>query len=397
MTQLRILYSSNALWASSGYGVQGRSLLPRLADLPEVGGRSNIANFAWYGLQGGMHEVDGFRIYPAGSDAYGNDIVQAHMRDFRANVLISLIDVWVMQDTAAKIAPSLWLPWLPIDHDPVPAVVLESLKGAHLPLTYSQWGRDMLSAAGVDNEYIPHGIETDTFRVIHDDAWRSEFRRKYFRDCAHLTVIVAANKGFPDRKAFQVQLRAWASWAEDKPDALLYIHTEPTTLMGGIDFGALTRSLGIHGKTIFPDRYTYQMGLPAGMMAQIYNAADVYLGASMSEGFGIPLIEAQACGVPVVTTDFSAMTELVRWGTAVQPLDRFWTPLNSWQAWPDASGITDALEELYIEWMDYGGCWPYAMRVRAQDEIHDEYGWDTIVSAQWRPLMSRLAEEAPHE
>ena len=56
---LRILYSSNAFWSASGYGVQGRSLLPRLAELPEVGGRDNIAMFAWYGLQGGVHNVEG--------------------------------------------------------------------------------------------------------------------------------------------------------------------------------------------------------------------------------------------------------------------------------------------------------------------------------------------------
>ena len=51
---------SNAVWAASGYGVQGKSLLPRLADLPTVGGRQNVRVFAWYGLQGGAHVVDGF-------------------------------------------------------------------------------------------------------------------------------------------------------------------------------------------------------------------------------------------------------------------------------------------------------------------------------------------------
>ena len=65
MDKLRILYSSNAIWANSGYGIQGRSLLPRLADLETVGGRENIAQFAWYGLQGGIHHWEGFKIYPA--------------------------------------------------------------------------------------------------------------------------------------------------------------------------------------------------------------------------------------------------------------------------------------------------------------------------------------------
>ena len=377
------------MWATSGYGVQGKSLLPRLAELPEIGGRSNIAQFAWYGLQSGTHNYEGFKIYPAGNDAYGNDIIGAHTKDFAANVVISLIDVWVMQETAKKIAPAVWLPWLPIDHDPVPQKVLDSLQGAYLPLTYSKWGYKMLSDAGVNNVYIPHGVETNIYRVLDAAAVR-EFRRTVLLDPQHLTVMVAANKGYPDRKAFQVQLRAWAAFAKDKPGARMYIHSEPTQMYGGIDFAALLANLGIADRVIFPDRYQYHMGLPAEYMALVYNNADAFMGASMSEGFGIPLIEAQACGAPVVTTDFSSMPELVRWGYKVTPADMFWSPLNAWQAWPDVHGIQAALEELYAQWHANGGMWQMAKRIQAQEAIHSEYSWDAIVRDNWGPLFTQL-------
>jgi len=127
--------------------VQGKSLLPRLAELPEFGGepgsnvgRENLAGFFWYGMQGGTHNLEGFKCYPAGNDPYGNDVIGPHVKNFGANVVISLIDVWVMHSTAEKVAPALWCPWLPIDHAPVPQRVLESLAGAHLPLTYAKWG-----------------------------------------------------------------------------------------------------------------------------------------------------------------------------------------------------------------------------------------------------------------
>jgi len=389
MAGLRLLYSSNAMWATSGYGVQGKSLLPRLAELPEIGGRSNIAQFAWYGLQSGTHNYEGFKIYPAGNDAYGNDIIGSHTKDFGANVVISLIDVWVMQETAQKIAPAVWLPWLPIDHDPVPQKVLDSLQGAYLPLTYSKWGYKMLNDVGVTNVYIPHGVETNIYRIL-DAASVKEFRRLVLHDPQHLTVMVAANKGYPDRKAFQVQLRAWAAFAKDKPNARLYIHTERTSMYGGIDFAALLANLGIADRVIFPDRYQYHMGLPAEYMALVYNNADAFMGASMSEGFGIPLIEAQACGAPVVTTDFSSMPELVRWGYKVTPADMFWSPLNAWQAWPDVHGIQAALEELYAQWHANGGMWPMAKRIQAQEAIHNEYSWDAIVRDNWGPLFAQL-------
>ena len=110
-----------------------------------------------------------------------------------------------------------------------------------------------------------------------------------------------------------------------------------------MDLQELVAALGIAEKVIFPDRYSYYLGYPPEYMAALYNAADVLLASSMTEGFGIPIIEAQACGTPVIVTDFASMPELMRWGTAVGPADVYWTGLNSWWAWPDWRGIRDAL------------------------------------------------------
>ncbi len=219
--------------AASGYGVQGRSLLPRLAELPEFGGRENIANFAWYGLSGGIHHVDGFVVYPAFDDPYGNDVMGAHREHFGANVVISLIDVWVLRKPAEQVAPALFCPWLPIDHDPVPQQFFDSLAGAHLPLTYAKWGHKMLTDAGIANEYIPHGIEPSIYKVNEN---RDEVRRfkKWLTgdENCFLCVMVAANKGFPDRKWFQGQLEAFRDFAkpliEDGKNIKLYIHTLST-------------------------------------------------------------------------------------------------------------------------------------------------------------------------
>ena len=388
---MKLLYSSNAFWSASGYGVQGKSLLPRLADLPTVGGRQNVAMFAWYGLQGGIHNVQGFRCYPMANDPYGNDVIGQHAKDFGADVVITLIDAWVLRDHAVKLSPALWLPWLPIDHDPVPDVVLKALDGAHLPLTYSKWGSELLAAAGVANRYIPHGIEPETFKLYDREAV-SKFKRERLGNPHHLTMMVAANKGYPDRKAFQVQLRAWAEFAKDKPDARIYVHTNPATATGGIDLGALCNALGITDKLLMPNAYQYSLGFSPEHLAMLYNCADVYLGATMAEGFGIPIIEAQACGTPVIVTDFSAMPELVRWGSAVSPADKFWTPLNSWQAWPDVRGIREALEMHYAEWHDNGGQWDAEWQRQVSAAIHDEFGWDNLVRDCWMPLFDELAQ-----
>jgi glycosyltransferase involved in cell wall biosynthesis len=81
-------------------------------------------------------------------------------------------------------------------------------------------------------------------------------------------------------------------------------------------------------------------------MAELYSSFDVLLNPSMGEGFGVPILEAQACGVPAIVTDFSAMTEVCGAGWKVKGRSH-WTGQASWMAVPDVGEIVEALEECY--------------------------------------------------
>lgn len=50
--------------------------------------------------------------------------------------------------------------------------------------------------------------------------------------------------------------------------------------------------------------------LPSKDMPALFCGASVFLFPSLSEGFGIPIIEAMACGTPVITSNLSAMPEV---------------------------------------------------------------------------------------
>ena len=52
-------------------------------------------------------------------------------------------------------------------------------------------------------------------------------------------------------------------------------------------------------------------GLPNDKFAHIYNAMDLYVQASVCEGYGMPLSEAKACGVPILASEWSATEEQV--------------------------------------------------------------------------------------
>jgi hypothetical protein len=54
---------------------------------------------------------------------------------------------------------------------------------------------------------------------------------------------------------------------------------------------------------------TFDRGIPFDRLWALFSAADAFLLPSKAEGFGMPMIEAMACGVPVVATDCTAITE----------------------------------------------------------------------------------------
>lgn len=55
-----------------------------------------------------------------------------------------------------------------------------------------------------------------------------------------------------------------------------------------------------------------QFGIPPEFLGSIINLFDVYIQWATCEGFGMPMVEAAACGVPVVAVDYSAMSDVVR-------------------------------------------------------------------------------------
>jgi len=51
--------------------------------------------------------------------------------------------------------------------------------------------------------------------------------------------------------------------------------------------------------------------IPENKLNEFYNSLDVFVFPSFYEGFGLPVLEAMACGVPIITSNVSSMPELV--------------------------------------------------------------------------------------
>jgi glycosyltransferase involved in cell wall biosynthesis len=120
------------------------------------------------------------------------------------------------------------------------------------------------------------------------------------------------------------------------------------------------------------------MGVTDETMAAIYTRSDVLLSATAGEGFGLPVLEAQACGTRVIVSNFSAQPELVGdgWCVEVQPQ---WNPTQlSWFATPMVKSIVEALEAAY----EQGGG-----HSDAAVKFAKSYDADTVFENGWVPLL----------
>jgi glycosyltransferase involved in cell wall biosynthesis len=261
----------------------------------------------------------------------------------RDGIVLTLMDVWVLDpDQMSNMNMACWVP---VDHEPTPPLVTEFfLRSGAIPIAMSRFGERMLGR--LDPLYVPHAVDVDVYKPHDREAVR---KATGISKDAFVVGMVAANKGRPSRKGFSQALQAFKQFADKHDDAYLYLHTtlNPDVAQGE-NLPALVDALGIpRDRVAFADQYSMLFDpLPADAMAGVYSMMDVLLNPSTGEGFGIPVLEASACGVPSIVTDFSAMSEVCGsgWGVAY---DRFWTGQNSWQATPRVPDILDALEQCY--------------------------------------------------
>ena len=98
-------------------------------------------------------------------------------------------------------------------------------------------------------------------------------------------------------------LRAWALARGELGDRQLAIVGSGRDQEYLASLHSLAAELGISGDVVFVG------GVPLEETVSFYRAADAFVYPSLNETFGLPLLEAMACGCPVVTSDTSAMPE----------------------------------------------------------------------------------------
>lgn len=388
MAGRKILWASNAPYFPSGYGVQSALFGPRLRDLGH-----DVAYYATFGAPTTL-EWEGMTVYPEDGH-YGNETLaacaQRHAGLLADCLVIALGDAWLFDPRGFPEDLRL-AAWAPVDHEPMPERTRAVLADHRVtPIAMTRFGEAEMAAAGLSPLYVPHAVDTETFRPRPDE--RAEIREAIaVPEDAFLVGMVAANTGSPllSRKGFPQIFRAFARFRAMRPDALLYVHTNGSE-QGGLDLARLAGSCGLGPEALrFTDPLVWSLGVSREDLARLLSAFDVLVMPSLGEGFGLPLIEAQACGVPVIATDHSAMRELCEAGWLVDGEEWYDAPHDSWFKVPSVKLLAAALELAYEARDDE------ALRREARTFALG-YDVERVVDEFWVPALEQLATDRVRE
>ena len=338
----------NAPWFPSAYGQQLRLLGKQLCGLGH-----DVAFSANFGLHGAGLNYDGAPVFPAadGNNAAGCSLLPGHAEKWRADLVIALGDAWYWPAAVMRELPCKLALWMPIDCAPLGA--MDRAACAQLPdaqlIAMSTHGVNELEAEGFDATYIPHAFDPAVYKP-HDSQLRALQRANLGIAPDEFAIgICAANKDTV-RKGFTEQFRAFADFHTSHPNSRLMVHAMPDASQGGIDLRALAGLLDISDAVTFPSPYALSTGLYGGpAMAEWFNALDLLSSCSWGEGFGVPVIEAQACGTPVVSANFAGQASLpATWRVHGDP---WWIDAHkAWWQRPNVAEIQGAYEDAIHQW-----------------------------------------------
>ena len=352
MRKKRILFCGEATYLNTGYATYGREVISRLYSTQKY----EIAEFASYGSLSDPRAASvPWKMYPNlptndeekkqyeenPINQFGEWQFEPVLLDFQPDIVCDIRDFWMFEyQERSPYRPYFhWAIMPTVDSSPQNEQWIATFANADAVFNYSEWGHKVLkeqsngtikclgvAPPSADAAYKPvenkkehkSSMGFDPDKKIIGTVMRNQ-RRKLFPD------LFESFKKFLD--------------ASGRTDVFLYCHTSYPDL--GWDIPKLLNRYKISSKVCFtyicnvcehtfPSFFSdargkcpkcgsfaaglsnVQKGASYEYLASIMNVFDLYIQYANSEGFGLPQVEAAACGVPVMSVDYSAMSSVVR-------------------------------------------------------------------------------------
>jgi glycosyltransferase involved in cell wall biosynthesis len=428
----RILLVNEASYLSTGFSVYGWEMLRRLVD----SNKFEIAEFGAYGQDDDPRWRSlPWKFYP-NQPAEGEEVEKYNNRitnqfgewrfertclDFKPHIVWDIRDWWMMEFVErSPFRPFFkWIIMPTVDSAPQDDQWIASYIGADKVYTYSPFGYNTLAKQGGGliklGGCASPGANLEDFPYIAD----KRAHKKNLNMPQDVLVIGTVMRN-QERKLYPDLMESFKIYLEKAPPELaaktfLYLHTSYPDV--GWQIPKFLKHYGIVNKTlftyscrdcgsVFPSFYRdartfckschhYSCTLPgvhAGIerkaLGSILNLFDAYVQYAVCEGFGMPLVEAAACGIPTLAVDYSAMADIIRdvGGISIHVQRMFCDPkTHAYRALPDNIDLANKLLDLFQKSPeDRAKIGAYGRKA-----VEDKYSWDSTAK-KWEECFDEL-------
>ena len=274
---------------------------------PSVVWHSSFATFTGYSGSArafvlGLHErgvvVRPLFIYGADED---EQVIAGHLhpriKELQAQPLRFDVPqvVYAPADRFSKNSGSYRIGFTMLEVDRLPPTWVEQSNAMDEVWTPTAWGADVMRASGIERpvHVVPLGVDTTVFKP-------SPTPRTHL---AERTIFLSVFE-WGERKGWDILLRAYR--AAFKP-------SDPVLLLLKIDCRApaanpVRAMAQLLSDPSPPVGLLYNQPLSTAQLVELYAGADCFVLPTHGEGWGMPILEAMACGVPAITTNWSGAT-----------------------------------------------------------------------------------------
>lgn len=397
----RIFIANDASILDTGYGIYGREIISRIHnsdkyEVAELGcycdiTNKNISNIPWKFYPNAVAANDTrYEQYKSNHiNQYGLWRFNRCLVDFKPHIVFDVRDYWMYsyQDASPYRHHFHWLIMPATDSAPPKTDWLYTFRNADLIIPYTEWAKKVLQTyCGNKINLFPRvanaGINPEDFYPVNN---KTEHKMKYFGKDINLVGLVMRNqkrKLIPDIFiAFKLFLESLknSNHLDLYNNTYLYLHTSYPE-ENGWDLPSLLLEYGLLDKTYFtykckscnhfgPSKFKEGVtvchkcnkrsvimagpsnGLSTNQLNEIYNLFDIFIQYAICEGFGMPQVEAAACGLQLASVDYSAMTEIVEKVNGIKiPVDRMFRELeiNADRAYPDNKFTSKMLYDFFV-------------------------------------------------
>lgn len=452
MRKTRILIANDCSLLGTGYGVYGKELLTRLNNT----GKYEIAEIACYSsTDNPAHQDIPWKVYPnvpstqdpkelhdkyamSAAHAFGSWRFNQSILHFKPDIVFDIRDYWMY--AYQEISPFRkffkWVVMPTVDSAPQKPEWLNTFANMDLVVPYTQWAKTTLQNQCQDSinlfsEIANAGVDLDMFVPPKN---KKEIQKEIFGKELSLTGVVMRNQ---KRKLFPDLFAAYRGYldrllAEGKTElydkSYLYLHTSYPESTGWNIPGLLVEhnlinktyvtSICRNCKAVYPTKFHESLckcdrcntvacvipcatnPAPTEALAAIYQTFDLFLQVAICEGFGMPQVEAAACGVPVASVDYSAMSEIVRnlKGYPI-PVQRLYREMETGanRAYPDIESMINIIYNHHVNLTDEQ---KERMSSETRSLCSKYYSWDSVAAVWDRAfdsvdISTNLAWDSP--